>query len=345
MAGVLERIPEAAQAGLIDRLLASPHPRLALPTIASNAHMTLDDLRALLAHHGYPDRQRLAAARDRLLQNAGAAEPEYADLGALTIDELASAAPVDELSTTAVGRLAQVPVVDLHPDPDNPRDKILDTDVEELADSIAEIGLLQPVVARQTDRGLVVVAGHRRLTAIKLLGWTHAPTIIRSDMRPDDVLAAMLIENGQRRDLDPIEEARGLNKLKAQAQCTDMDLAKRVGRGQPFVSARLALLLLSPEDQDRVRAGDLGITQATALGRLNGGKVRKRSKGSIRESHFDVSHELARHANARCKRLGHKSRLAGGQACGECWESVIRADERNGAQKRLAETGTCPTCG
>lgn len=191
-----------------------------------------------------------------------------------------------------------------------------------------------------------MVAGHRRLAALKLLGWTHAAVIIRGDMRPDHVLAAMLIENGQRRDLDPIEEARGLRKLKEETDANDIGLAKKVGRSQSHVSARLALLLLSPDDQDRVRTGELGITQATALGRLNGGKVRKRQKGVHRDFYFGVTHDLATRARARCKRLGHTaSKLAGGMACGACWESVIRADERDQAQQRLATTGTCPTCG
>ncbi|HWJ09066.1 MAG TPA: ParB/RepB/Spo0J family partition protein [Nocardioides sp.] len=337
MTSVLERLPERVQAGLIDRVLATPHPKLALPTIASNAHMTLADLQVVLNRHGYPDRNRLAAARDQLIAHAEAAEAIAPDAPVVDVDQ-----PADE---ALAERLAQVPVGQLQPDPENPREKILDTDVEELADSIAEIGLLQPIVARQTARGLVVVAGHRRLAAVKLLGWTHAPVIVRGDMRPDHVLAAMLIENGQRRDLDPIEEARGLRKLKAELGCQDLELAKKVGRSQSHVSGRLALLLLSVEDQDRVRAGELGITQATGLGRLNGGKVRKHKAHRDRENHFGATHELANHARARCKRLGHKTKLAGGVACGECWESVLRADERDDAQQRLATTGHCPTCG
>lgn len=341
MTSVLERVPGRVQASLVDRVLASPHPKLALPTIASNAHMTIADLQTVLSHHGYPDRTRMTAARDRLLAELDQAADAAAPAPAPTepTEPAATDRPRD-----AADRFADVAVADLHPDPDNPREKILDTDVEELADSIAELGLLQPIVARQADRGLVVVAGHRRLTAVKLLGWTHVPTIIRTHMRPDHVLAAMLVENGQRRDLDPIEEARGLNRLKTETGATDMEVAKRVGRTQPFVSSRLALLLLSPEDQAAVRAGELGITQATLLGRTNGGKVRQ-GRGRKVENHFDAVHELAVRARARCKRLGHRTKVAGGQACGACWESVIRADERDAAQKAHLTTGTCPTCG
>lgn len=333
MTSVLERIPEHVKAGLLDRVLQAQHPKLALPTIASNAHMTLTDLQVVLNRYGYPDRVRMAKARDELILRAEADSDVVDERDAIAVP---AEAPAE--------RLAQIPVTDLQSDPDNPREKILDTDVEELADSIAEVGLLQPIVARQTARGLVVVAGHRRLAAVKLLGWTKAPVIVRGDMRPDHVLAAMLIENGQRRDLDPIEEARGLKKLKAHDDLTDIELAKKVGRSQPFVSSRLALLLLSADDQDRVRSGQLGIVQATNLGRLNGGKVRKHKPHRDRENHFGSTHELARLVAARCKRLGHTSKVAGGMGCGECWESVIRADERDDLQKRLARTGNCPTC-
>lgn len=337
MSSVLERIDERVQAGLIDRVLGAAHPKLALPTIASNAHMTLADLQTVLNRHGYPDRHRLTAARDRLLAHAGAAAAILPDAPVVDVDQDATADQPGE-------RLASVPVTDLRPDPENPREKILDTDVEELADSIAEVGLLQPIVARQTPKGLVVVAGHRRLTAVKMLGWTHVNVIVKPDMRPDHVIAAMLIENGQRRDLDPIEEARGLRKLKALEDLTDLQVAKKVGRTQAFVSGRLALLQLSADDQARVRAGDLGIVQATVLGRVNSGKIRP--EGRKEESYFGVTHDLASRAAARCKRLGHGFRkIAGGQGCGECWESVIRADERDQAQQRHATTGTCPTCG
>lgn len=345
MTSVLDRIDERVQALLIERVLATTHPKLALPTIAHNAHMTLADLQTVLNRHGYPDRNRLAAAREQLLAHAAAeesAEVEYVDLSTLTDEEIdAIEAPAPR---PAGERLASVRVTDLRPDPENPREKILDTDVEELADSIAEVGLLQPIVARQTPKGLVVVAGHRRLTAVKMLSWTHVNVIVKPDMRPDHVIAAMLIENGQRRDLDPIEEARGLRKLKALEDLSDLAVAKKVGRTQAFVSNRLALLHLSAVDQARVRAGDLGIVQAQVLGRVNSGRVQP--EGRKEESYFGVTHELASRAAARCKRLGHSFRkIAGGQGCGECWESVIRADERDQAQQRHATSGTCPTCG
>lgn len=102
--------------------------------------------------------------------------------------------------------LQTVPIGRLRPDPDNPRTAV--GDVAELAASLRAVGLLQPIVARLAGGDLIVVAGHRRLAAAKLAGWTSVQVIVRAEMRPDDVLAAMLVENSHRKDLDPIPVSR-----------------------------------------------------------------------------------------------------------------------------------------
>lgn len=245
----------------------------------------------------------------------------------------------------SAGSLVEVPVADVHPDPDNPREHV--DDIEDLAASIASAGLLQPIVVRRLVGRLTVVAGHRRLAAVKHLRWDTVPVIIRADMRPDDVLAAMLIENGQRTDLDPVEEARALRRLKSQmGECTDAALAARVGRGQLHVGNRLAILALPLEDQELLRAGQMNIGDAVRRGRIASGRVR--ASNSTGHPHLGVEHDLARQARARCIRLGHKSKgrnSVGGVACGACWESVIRADERDQAHARSAQVGHCVTCG
>lgn len=238
--------------------------------------------------------------------------------------------------------LEQVPLSRLRSDPDNPRVAV--GDVTELAASMAEAGLLQPIVARRTPGGqLVVVAGHRRLAAARALKWRTVATVIRADMRPDEVLAAMLIENGHRRDLDPIEEARGLARLQAQAGgCTHAELGRRVGRHQTHVSARLALLALSAEDQAAVRAGAMKLVEATTKARLNAGRVRPARPNA---AYFGAGHELAAQAKARCRRLHARVvTMPGGIACGDCWSSVIRADERMSLHERSGATGKCALC-
>lgn len=246
----------------------------------------------------------------------------------------APAAAGDTLQDVAVGRL--------RPDPDNPRTDV--GDVAELAASLRAVGLLQPIVARRTAGGdLVVVAGHRRLAAAKAAGWSTVPVIVRAEMRPDDVLAAMLVENSHRKDLDPIEEARGYARLKAQLGTTDAGVAERVGRAASHVGGRLRLLSLPPAEQEALRRGDMTLREATDRAKLSTGYGGQRGM-----PHLSTTHALAAAAKARCVRLRHqrgKGQGVGGVACGACWESVIRADERQGLHAHSGRKGECAVCG
>jgi ParB family chromosome partitioning protein len=166
-------------------------------------------------------------------------------------------------------------------------------------------------------------------------------------MLPDTELLNMIIENGQRAGLDPIEEGRALAKLKAQTGLTDLEVARKVGMSQPRVSGRLALLALPIEDQEELRTGQVTLTAAIETARINSGKVRPAAKGKKSAAHFSVHHTLGSRAKARCARLGHKkggSASVGGIACGECWESVIRADERDHLNKVSNDRGRCVLC-
>jgi ParB family chromosome partitioning protein len=354
MSAVLEATPAGTQAAMIEAVLSHQHQRIALPTVASNFNITLADLQAILKRHGYPDNDRMRRAAAALRAEAvERADREETD-AALTV--------VDDAPAEARPRMVKVAVKDLIPDPDNLREHTAapipelernsgngsnhaEDDVEQLAESIKEVGLLQPIVARRDGDRLVVVAGHRRLAAIKRLRWTHVDVIVRAPMRPDHVIAAMLIENGQRRDLDPIEEARGITRLKAEHDLTDLAVAKKIGRSQAYVSGRLALLALTHDQQDAVRRKALGITEATNLGRLQAGNTRHSAKGHISVAYFGPTNELAPKAAARCNRLGHKGKIAGGVACGACWESILRADERTEIEKRNATADDCVSCG
>lgn len=240
----------------------------------------------------------------------------------------------------------RVSVDDLHPDPANPRESL--RDIAGLAESITSSGLIQPIIVRTSPGGLVVVAGHRRLEAVKRLGWTAVEVIIRKPMEPDEVLQRMLVENGQRAGLDPIEEARALKRLKVQRGCTDAELGKVVGLSQHTVSNRIALLALPVEEQEAIRAGQITLTEAVHVARTTSGTFRPGAQGKKSAAHLAPGHPLAVAAKARCMRTGHKrggSASVGGMACGACWESVIRADERQHLQEHTATRGECPICG
>lgn len=303
-------------------LLAIPK---SIGAVAHDTALSFHTIEDIAARHGHPNLDALRAA-----------------LAAMDFeDQIASASAPSSSGTGAGGReLRTVPVTSLHPDPDNPRDDL--GDIAELADSIREGGLLQPIVARQRAGQLIIVAGHRRLAAVQHLGWDSVDVVVTRDMRPDEVLAAMIIENGQRRDLDPIEEARAFARLKKLQGLTSRELAERIGRNQPFVDGRLRLLDLPPEDQDKVRAGVMGVTHGTQKARVLGGNVRS---GGGRIPHLGADHDLAGRARARCTREhGLKKALVGSTACGDCWESVIRADERH-TLSQAAIGATCATCG
>lgn len=330
---ILDTTPAGTQAAILDAVVASKFPRSDIPTIAASYQLTITAIQTILNRHGYPDKQRMAAAVVALRSTSP------------TQRALVSGTEPDTGQATCKPAMVTVKVSDLRPDPDNPRQDASDG-VEELADSILTNVLLQPIVARRDDQGhLVIVAGHRRHAAIRRLRWTDVDVIVRAPMRPDEIVAAMLVENGQRRDLDPIEEARGIKRLQVIHKLTDLAVARKIGRSQSHVSGRLALLDLTPEQQDELRAGGMGVTAGAQLGRQQAGKVRKGAKGNYTIHHFGETNELAAKAKARCRQKKHTTKLAGGVACGECWESVIRADERQHAQTVNALRSDCVTCG
>lgn len=298
--------------------------RQSVATASQQTGLAYNQTADLARTHGYPD---LAVMRASLEQLKAAAAEEPA-----------------EAAAAMTGRaLRTVKVADLHPDPQNPREDV--GDVEELAESIRQSGLLQPIVARQRGTALVVVAGHRRLAALQRLGVTDTEVLVARDMRPDDVLAAMLIENGQRRDLSPIEEARAFDRLKVSKAWSVDELAARVGRSSATVYQRLSLLNLSPEQQDLVHAGGMGITQGAQAGRARAGTARSHATYRF---HLGADHPLAGRARARClrthKEKGLTVRIVGSPADGECWEHVIRADETRNAYASSVGAGRCTVC-
>ena len=248
------------------------------------------------------------------------------------------------MSATALNGLAAISVADLRPHPDNPRERM--TGVEDLARSIRENGLIQPLVVQKKGDVFEIVAGHRRFEAIKLLDRATVLCIIRKPMKPDAELLAMLVENGQRANLDPIEEGRALNRLKA-GGLTHSEIARRIGRSQTHVSSRLAMLALPVEEQEELRAGHMSVTEAAAKGRLASGTVRPGAIGKKGPQYLSTHHPLAAKAKARCLRLKHgrgRGAGVGGIACGECWEAVIRADERQVLNDKSNERGQCVLC-
>lgn len=155
----------------------------------------------------------------------------------------------------------------IRPNPDQPRQHFDPEALEELANSIRALGVLQPLTVRQTESGWELVAGERRLRAAALAGLDRVPCIsIQTDSQSSSLLA--LVENLQRRDLDFLEEALALDKL-LRTYCLSQDeVARRIGKSQSAVANKLRLLRLPPNVLSQLQENGLSERHARALLRL-----------------------------------------------------------------------------
>jgi ParB family transcriptional regulator, chromosome partitioning protein len=171
-------------------------------------------------------------------------------------------------STTSGGTtrgVATCAIEDLHPQHGQPRKVFEEARLDELAQSIREQGILQPILARRLpDGGLEIIAGERRWRAAQRAGLQEVPVLVRE--ATDDVAFELaLVENLQREDLNPIESAEALQRLLAARGLTQEDLAQRVGKDRSTVANTLRLLKLPPLVQARVATGELSSGHARAL--------------------------------------------------------------------------------
>ncbi|MEU1735893.1 ParB/RepB/Spo0J family partition protein [Streptosporangium sp. NPDC020145] len=163
----------------------------------------------------------------------------------------------------------EIPVEDITPNPRQPRDIFDDQALDELAISIREVGLLQPVVVRPAGEGRYeLIMGERRWRASKIAELSKIPAIVRST-EEDKLLLDALIENLQREQLNPLEEAAAYRQLLDDFGATHEQLATRVGRSRSHVSNTLRLLNLPAKVQLRVSAGTVSAGHARALLSLN----------------------------------------------------------------------------
>ena len=166
------------------------------------------------------------------------------------------------------GSLVELAIADIRPNPYQPRRDVDPAALEELKASILKAGLLQPVVVRAApgDRapGYELIAGERRLRACQALGWERIPAVKR-DVDDRTVLTLALIENLQRDDLSPVDEARGYERLIAEFSLTHQDVADAVGRDRSTVANALRLLKLPTGVLALLHEGRLSVGHARAL--------------------------------------------------------------------------------
>lgn len=171
------------------------------------------------------------------------------------------------------GRVCYLPVESIRPNPTQPRRIFDSAQLRELADSIKQYGVIQPLSVRRRTDGYELVAGERRLRAAKLAGLSEVPCILLAVDEEQSGLIA-LVENLQRRDLDFIEEAEGLARLMRLYGLSQEQAASRVGKSQSAVANKLRLLRHSPAVLAAIRENGLSERHARALLRLQGEQQR-----------------------------------------------------------------------
>ncbi len=173
---------------------------------------------------------------------------------------LALAGTIERQQRTVLTSLA---LADVQPNPDQPRKHFAPDKLAELADSIKARGLLQPIIVRRVESGYQLLAGERRFRAAQLAGLEKLPALIRTD---DDPLEVALIENLQREDLSPLEEAEGLALLIERHGYSHREVAELLGKSRPYVSNTLALTRLPEAVKTDLRRDGPGVSRELLMG-------------------------------------------------------------------------------
>lgn len=204
----------------------------------------------------------------------------------------------DDAFESEQSELTTLPIAKVEPRREQPREYFDEQALQELADSIEQFGLIQPIVVRKLDTGYYqIIAGERRWRASRMAGLNEVPVrIIEADDRRTAELA--LVENLQREDLNPIEEAKGYKTLIEVYGMTQEQAAKSVGRSRPAITNSMRLLSLSDEVMELVEKGKLSAGHARALVPITDGKKQLAAANEIIEKQLSVrkTEELAARA-------------------------------------------------
>ena len=204
----------------------------------------------------------------------------------------------DYSENDAARAVTTLPLQRIEPNPNQPRKRFDEVELQALADSIAQHGLLQPLAVRDMGNGYYqIIAGERRWRACRLAGLSEVPvTVVEADDRT--VMELALVENLQREDLNPMEEAEGYRVLLEEYGLTQEQAAQQVGKSRSAVANALRLLTLSDEVRALVESGELTAGHARALLTLPNGRLQKAAAQKILALRLSV-----RQAEAMCKRM------------------------------------------
>lgn len=175
---------------------------------------------------------------------------------------------IPDILSSDVGRveaLREIEVSQISPNPFQPREDFDPITMKELKESIAEKGIIQPICVRETESGYQVIAGQRRLMAVKQLGLNTIPAFVLEVASESEMLELALIENIQREDLNPIDLAKAYQRLMEECHLTQEEIAKKVGKERSTVTNFIRLLKLPQQIQQSLKKGELTMGHARAL--------------------------------------------------------------------------------
>jgi len=196
-----------------------------------------------------------------------------------------SAAPVEARATQG---LAEIPISQIQPNPYQPRKTFNEASIEELARSVRQHGIVQPLVVTRAGEKYKLIAGERRFRAAQKAGLTTVPALIKEMMQEGDALQIALIENIQREDLNPIEEALAYHQLHDEFQLTQEEISKRVGKERSTVANFLRLLKLPDPVKKLLASGQLSMGHARALLALESPKKQEQLADRVVRKNLNV---------------------------------------------------------
>lgn len=230
------------------------------------------------------------------------------------LDALFSSSEINtqEISVTNTKKDAEkgisyIGINDIKPNKDQPRKNFDEEKISELADSIKENGLIQPVILRKSGKGYEIVAGERRWRACRKAGLKEIPCIIKELTDEQNMLIA-IIENMQREDLNPIEEAEGISQMITVFGMTQEQVSKSVGKSRPYITNVLRLLKLPEKIQSMVSEGKLTSGHARALAGLDNQKKQIEFAEKIEREGLSVreTEKLMKSENSPAKRTAKR---------------------------------------
>lgn len=163
-----------------------------------------------------------------------------------------------------VENVEDLPLGQIRPNPYQPRTTFDEESLKELADSIKENGVFQPIIVRQSVNGYEIIAGERRFRASKLVGLKRIPAIVR-DIEESTMMEIAVLENLQREDLTPLEEAQAYDMLQKNLNLTQEQIAVKLGKSRPYIANYLRLLTLPQKTKNFLQNNQLSMGQARTL--------------------------------------------------------------------------------